>query len=215
MVYERLALGLDVAGLDEKQKLDLPSINILGQDVADRSPQMKKLQFLAGRWAAKEAAIKAHRHRRLSMSEISILAENQPSAKRIYALVDPPAKMVAMDERVAQIRGLRGYGHNGSENRRANFPSGPWLYGEIHNNIFEESMPSDGKKFVMRRLKIKAAERQVAEVSISHDGDYAVAFCMAIDELHVDPSEQSLIIDDGSQDSIHEPEWGDKGWPFS
>ena len=51
MVYERLALGLDMAGLDDKQKLSLPSISIPGQDVADRSPQMKKLQFLAGRFA--------------------------------------------------------------------------------------------------------------------------------------------------------------------
>ena len=51
MVYERLALGLDVTGLDDKQKLNLPSISIPGQDAGDRSPQMKKLQFLAGRFA--------------------------------------------------------------------------------------------------------------------------------------------------------------------
>ena len=166
------------------------------------------------RWAAKEAAIKAHRHRRLSMSEISILAENQLSAKRIYAFVDPPAKMVVMDESVAQTRGLRGYGHNHTKNHRAYFQSGPCVYGTIHNNSFQETIPSDGKKFLVRRLKIKADERQVAEVSISHDGDYAVAVCMAVDELPVDPSEQSLIIDDGSNDSIHEPEWGDEGWPL-
>ena len=164
------------------------------------------------RWAAKEAAIKAHHHRRLSMSEISILAEHQLSAKRIYALVDPPAQMVAMDEKVAQMRGLRGYGHNDSKNRRADFRSGPCVYGAIHNNSFQETMPSDGKRFLVRRLKIKAAERQVAEVSISHDGDYAVAVCMAMNELPVDPSEQPLIIDDGSKDPIHEFEWGDEGW---
>lgn len=52
MVYERLAVGLDVAGPDDKQKLDLPWINIPGQDAASRSPQMKKLQFLAGRFAS-------------------------------------------------------------------------------------------------------------------------------------------------------------------
>ena len=52
MLHERLALGLDVAGLDDIQKLNIPSIGILGQDVADRSPQMKKLQFLAGRFAS-------------------------------------------------------------------------------------------------------------------------------------------------------------------
>ena len=148
------------------------------------------------------------------MSEISILAESQPSAKRIYALVDPPAKMVAMDESVAQIRGLRGYGHDHSNNRRAGFQSGPSVYGAIRNNSFQETMPSEGKRFLIRRLKIKAAERQVAEVSISHDGDYAVAVCMAVDELPVDTSEQSLIVDDGSNDSMHEPEWGDEGWPL-
>ena len=150
------------------------------------------------------------------MSEISILAENQPSSKRIYALVDPPAKMVAMDESVAKIRGLRGYGPNHSKNRRADFQSGPCVYGTIHDNSFQETKPSDGKRFLIRRLRIKAAERQVAEVSISHDGDYAVAVCMAVDEpvLPVNPSEQSMIIDDGSNDSIHELEWGDEGWPF-
>lgn len=164
------------------------------------------------RWAAKEAAIKAHRHRRLSMSEISILAENQMLGKGIHALVDPPAKMVAMDESVAQIRGLRGYGDNYSKSRRADSISGPCVYGAMHNGNFQETEPSAGKRFPVRRLKIKAAERQVAEVSISHDGDYAVAVCMAVDEIPVDPSGQSLIIDDGSSNSIHEPEWGDEGW---
>ena len=57
MVYERLALGLDVAGLDDKQKLNLPSISIPGQDAADRSPHMKKLQFLAGRFASIPSSI--------------------------------------------------------------------------------------------------------------------------------------------------------------
>ena len=148
------------------------------------------------------------------MSEVSILTENQLSAKRIYALVDPPPKMVVMDKSVAQTRGLRGYGHNHTKNHHADFRSGPCVYGMIHDNVFQKTMPSDGKIFMIRRLKIKADERQVAEVSISHDGDYAVAVCMAVDELPVDSSEQSLIIDDGSNDSIHEPEWGDEGWPL-
>ena len=58
---------------------------------------------------------------------------------------------------------------------------------------------------------MRAEDRQIAEVSISHDGDYAVATCLAVDE----PAKQTYnwpLIDDGSGDPIHEPAWADDGW---
>lgn len=56
-------------------------------------------------------------------------------------------------------------------------------------------------------------ERQIAEISISHDGDYAIAVCMALDEAPKDMEEDTEFIDDdGSGEPIHEPVWGDVGF---
>ena len=61
-----------------------------------------------------------------------------------------------------------------------------------------------------RKLLIADKERQMVDISISHDTDYAVAVCMAVDDLE----EQDLkaLTDTGSGDAIHEPEWGDRGF---
>lgn len=160
------------------------------------------------RWAAKEAVIKAHRHSRLFMHRISIIAGKEPSPSRIYALVDPPSQTVALDEDVARLRGLRGYGTNGLKDFRA----GPRVYGVICNGDLVEADPPHGRKFLTRRRRIKAEERQLAEVSISHDGDYAMAVCMAVDGPAEQIDEQPMIIDDGSGSPIHEPEWADDEW---
>ena len=40
-------------------------------------------------------------------------------------------------------------------------------------------------------------------------------YAIALDEPFVRQDEQSFIIDDGSGDSLHEPEWGDAGWLMS
>ena len=60
---------------------------------------------------------------------------------------------------------------------------------------------------------MKEDERQSAEVSISHDGDHAIAVCMALDEAPEEMEEGTEILDDdGSGEPIHEPVWADVGF---
>lgn len=49
-LYQRLTLGVNIAELDHNDKLRLPSIYAAVEEIADRSPQSKKLQYLAGRF---------------------------------------------------------------------------------------------------------------------------------------------------------------------
>lgn len=145
------------------------------------------------------------------MSEISVIAESETS-KSIHALVDPPSENVLIHEGAAKARGLLGYGDKENNVCRLSDRFGPSLYGIVRNGKYVETEPSAGERFLKRRLRIPAEERQMAQVSISHDGDYATAVCIALDEPFVRRDGQSSIIDDGSGDSFHEPEWGDTGW---
>ena len=154
------------------------------------------------RWAAKEATIKAHRHRRLYMRDVSIVQSSQNG--NVVALIDPICNTVEMNERVATVRGLRI-----PEFQRERLTKGAF---EVQEGG-DETAESQGAKCVTfyRRSKIEEFERQTAEISISHDGDYAVAVCMAIDSPKPSPTD-THIFDDGSGSPIHEPQWGDEGW---
>lgn len=154
--------------------------------------------MLSFRWAAKEAAIKAHRHRKLYMQDISIVGSSTHS--KPVALIDPVCNVVVMDERVAAFRGLRGLGR-----KSKNLDKGP-----LDDDAFKEAKEAHAGTFIRRR-KIKITERQAAEINISHDGDYAVAVCMALDAPGSYP-EGRRIVDDGTGEAIHEPQWGDDGW---
>lgn len=88
-------------------------------------------RFLAGRWAAKEAVVKACSWRRLMFDEIMVLKEE--GGKRVYGVI--------LDEREVRRRG-----NEGNEEMQGE-PSG-----------------------------------RVVQLSISHDGDYATAVCLAADE---------------------------------
>ena len=153
------------------------------------------------RWAAKEAAIKAHRHRRLYMQDISIV--RSPNSDKTIALIDPVCNGIQMDERVASLRGLRGFGPQSQ-----GLHKGPLLVKDQ-----DESVQVQGTiaKHFNRRREIKETERQTAEISISHDGEYAVAVCMAYDAPGLHP-EGRRIVDYGTGPAIHEPQWGDNGW---
>ena len=170
------------------------------------------------RWAAKEAAIKAHRHRQLYMRDISIVrpvitsnlfpGASTAAARKLIALIEPPSDRVEMSSRVATRRGLRGFGlqNNG-------LCKGPLMTrDELRKDVqdLEESEVDKGIHYY-RRARIKASDRQVAEINISHDGDYAVAMCMAFDPPGSTFREQK-IVDRGEGVSLHEPQWGDEGW---
>ncbi len=158
------------------------------------------------RWAAKEAVIKAHRHRQIYMQDVSIVHLPRQISKdnKLVALIDPVCNTVELDERVAELRGLRGFRPQSQQ-----FHKGALLNEGEHDESAQ--VPQKQSSHFNRRRKIKESDRQIAEINISHDGDYAVAVCMAFDSSNIHP-EGRRIVDDGSGPPMHEPQWGDEGW---
>ena len=100
-----------------------------GDGIEDRARWVERAsKFLAGRWAAKEAVVKACSWRRLMFDEIMVLKEE--GGKRIYGVI--------LDER------------------------------EVMGRYVEEIQGEPAG--------------QVVQLSISHDGEYATAVCLAADE---------------------------------
>jgi phosphopantetheinyl transferase (holo-ACP synthase) len=185
------------------------------------------LNELVLRWAAKEAVIKAHSHRPLYMREISIVIPSKnPSMysaefgkeDRLIALIDPPTDTILMDENVAKMRALRGCGHQNGYLRQEKLLMGKeidikvWSKTTGDQDLDGLTRGSEKKTtYRRRRAKIDESQRQIAEISISHDGNTAVAMCVA----SVEPGsekEPKLIVDDGSSPPMHEPQWGDHGF---
>lgn len=158
------------------------------------------------RWAAKEAVIKAHHHRRLLMQEISIvnLRGKTQHDKKTVALIDPISDTIELSARVASIRGLRGFSSSSRE-----LPVEPMMAPggatEITNQKRTKTIQFN------RRRKVRESDRQIAEMNISHDAEYTFAVCIAFDPPA--PREAAKHFrDDGKEGPIHEPQWGDEGW---
>ncbi|KAI9704851.1 MAG: hypothetical protein M1836_006631 [Candelina mexicana] len=139
-------------------------------------------QWLAGRFAAKEAAFKAVSTRRLSWHDITIRDDRttQPTEDRCslstksssssgsqikpYALIHTPKKSASPSD-VRTIGGTWAEGTGKSATREdADRPGG--VYGGWES------------------------EGQIAELSISHDGDYATAVVLAVNSA----SEESMLV---------------------
>lgn len=114
-----------------------------------------------------------------------------------------------MDEAVAEKRGIRGFSENSRPGK--SLLSKP-LFGQVQNGEFIETNDSEATKFFKRRVKVSSQDRQLADLSVSHDGEYAVAVCLALNEMVDDAHQKQVIVDDGTGDPIHEPEWADDGW---
>ena len=168
------------------------------------------------RWAAKEATIKAHRHRQLYMQDISIVRPILPpgsfpgtdGAHKMIALIDPPTDRIEMARGVATLRGLRGFAVKSYGLHKALLMSKDELHQEVQDS--ENRKVRRGEHYY-RRSRVKESDRQVAEINISHDGDYAVAMCMAFDPPGSTVREKT-IVDKGQGLPLHDPQWGDEGW---
>lgn len=136
---------------------------------------------------------------------------------KVIALIDPPTHTILIDEDVAKIRALRGFGP-----RSQGLQKGALLTRREHDMTFssktrgaeplKRAETAKGQaKYLQRRAKVKESERQIAEVSISHDGDIAVAVCMALDQSEPEKTTE-FIVDDGRTLPTHEAQWGDEGW---
>lgn len=143
-------------------------------------------------------------------SNPGIFPDDAADTQKPTALIDPVATTISMDERVAEIRGLRGFGPQSTGLLRGPLSIYPDV--SVYPNSKDVNVSDDGSsQYLERRAKVEESQRQIAQVSISHDGDTAVAVCLASNELEPEP-EQKSIIDDGRHDPIHEPQWGDEGW---
>lgn len=86
------------------------------------------------------------------------------------------------------------------------------ISGHFIDGKFIRERGTGAKRFVLRKRLVKMDDRQVAELSISHDGPYVIAVCMACDEEVKELEGPIYLADDGSGDPMHEPIWGDRGW---
>ena len=140
------------------------------------------------------------------MQEISIvhLPYQESKDRKTTALIDPVCNRIEMHERVAKLRGLRGF-----------TPQSQDLLEVASTTRSEREETTQGhektKTHFNRRRKIKDFERQCAEVNISHDGDYSMAVCVAFDSPNLQP-EGRRVVDNGRGSPMHEPQWGDRGW---
>ena len=160
------------------------------------------------------------------MREISIIIPSHnpgmypiESAKKSkpVALIDPPTNTILINDRVANIRSLRGFVSRSQDLRKDALVSRA-----EHDRLFKSKrfandhsrssqVESMGEDYIERRAKIDESERQIAEVNISHDGDTTVAVCMALDQS-IPEKKLERIIDNGTSFPIHEPQWGDEDW---
>ncbi|KAL9107848.1 MAG: hypothetical protein Q9187_008372, partial [Circinaria calcarea] len=177
----------------------------------------------------KEAAIKAYSRRRLHPRDISILpplpTTSGPTVNKPIALIDPPRRIVKMSRDVARIRGLTdGINASRSSNpEKSSTLTGAWARWNHDSTSITTPSPSPTRssktpssrptnlKPSTRFLALQSSDRQVVDISISHEEDYAMAVCLAPSDLTEDPvAELQAIIDHGSGEAIHEPELGDR-----
>lgn len=146
------------------------------------------------------------------MQDISIIHQRSTQAtntiSQLVALIDPVCDTIEIDERVASERRLRGFGPESQGLHRGA------LLGNADDR--EDADGQDEKPIKKaprfhRRAKVRSSDRRVAKINISHDGDYAVAVCMAFDPSEKRP-EEKRVVDDGRGPPKHEPQWGDEGW---
>lgn len=179
------------------------------------SPKFHVVECSSSRFAAKEAAIKAHQTRRLFLRQVSVLPPPlnfdafHPIAgwatTKPLAIIEPPVGVVLMNEATAFKRGLFGFHTEamGIINKKEVSPIPTSKYSALH-----ASHPELQGGLWERKRRALLGECRFADVSISHEGDYAVAICQALDE-HLD-LEKDFVVDWGDGPPIHEPEHGDR-----
>ncbi|KAL8693029.1 MAG: hypothetical protein Q9218_002045 [Villophora microphyllina] len=125
----------------------------------------------------------------------------------------PSAPQIVMDLQVAEKRGLSLLSSSTSSQFH--------VWGDVERGRFvlkpeptlrDVSVNYSSHHFVLRRARIRDEEQQIAEVSISHEAEYAVAVCMALDEKTLGKANVEYLYDNGTGEPLHEPIWGDAGW---
>ena len=146
------------------------------------------------------------------------------------AVVEPARRLVLIPERIAKHRGvdcgqiIRSVvpGKPGGEMKWARWT----VFGNFVEGHFRRTDRYSGQQFYPRRSRRSDDDegREIAEVSLSHDGNYATATCLASKRPHAVGAQKDFLddsagafyrhalLDDGHGEPIHEPIWGDEGW---
>lgn len=117
------------------------------------------------RWAAKEAAIKAVKPRKVTHRDVEILQDRD--TKELYALIQDHSNVLGAPYFRIKHLDLQNNSPAESEEKEPSVPS----QGSVHNLESQEQQenPDD-------------SAAQVAKISISHDADYATAVCLAAED---------------------------------
>ena len=176
------------------------------------------MTVLQTRWAAKEAAIKAHWRRKLVMKQVEIVTPGndapawlderirKPFNPRIRstsgpsqgptAIISPTKRYILMNEDVAKQRGLDRSLSKNNEKDRQHFRS----YCE---QAGLSTHYADSAKIYRRSALYDDNDIQEARISISHDGSLAAAVCIAVDAG--EHSYPQITIDTGAGPPMHRP----------
>ncbi|KAK5160253.1 hypothetical protein LTR04_004689 [Oleoguttula sp. CCFEE 6159] len=153
-------------------------ISLAGQFSCTRQQLWNLLIQQSDRWAAKEAAIKAVKPRRITMDEVEILEKRNGDI--LGVILERPASKWA----IASRRGISfGRDEAGQDGKNASGSANlmdrehPLITKYEHGRSeLDPEEPFDGRLL----------EGQIAKISISHDGEYATAVCLAVEEPALD-----------------------------
>ncbi|KAK4218530.1 hypothetical protein QBC37DRAFT_368771 [Rhypophila decipiens] len=177
--------------------------------------------FMAGRWAAKEAIIKAHPFRRLTFHDIMIYSstfnldylekrerkkEKRDERKRDEMKRDERRKEKREEKKRAASMAIRNTAPSTEDTSEPENPSQPDTVSqtttkansaEVQKPTVGEDEPLDDKSgyidrnngsgmpvAIVRGLRGTEQADERVSVSISHDGDYASAVCIATMDIH-------------------------------
>lgn len=117
------------------------------------------------RWAAKEAAIKAVKPRKVTHRDVEILQDRD--TKELYALIQDHSNVLGAPYFRIKHLDLQNNSPAEFEEKEPSVPS----QGSAHNLESQEQQenPDD-------------SAAQVAKISISHDAEYATAVCLAAED---------------------------------
>lgn len=131
------------------------------------------------RWAAKEAAIKAVKPRKVTHRDVEILQDRD--TKELYALIQDHSNVLGAPYFRIKHLDLQNNSPAESEEKEPSVPS----QGSVSNLESQEQQkkknPDDSSAQGQQENSDDSAA-QVAKISISHDADYATAVCLAAED---------------------------------
>ncbi|RMY77939.1 hypothetical protein D0862_13464 [Hortaea werneckii] len=149
-------------------------------------------RYLAGRWAAKEATIKACQWRQLSFKHIQILRQQQgpgiDQTGATYALIlhRPASAIQAAFDLKARDQSSHVEDTVAKQDRSSELSSPESIAADDNPSEIQREtrlpLTVDEQDFISAEPQNDDPSGQIAKISISHDGEYATAVCLAAEE---------------------------------